>query len=134
MRETENTMSPRKLLIFIPTFNEAENAERLCRELIALNLGANLVFCDDASPDGTGEIVDRRATEFPQVSAMHRVGKLGIGSAHQDGVNYAYLHGYETLVTMDCDFTHQPSDVQRLLEVARTSGKSVAIGSRYLQS
>jgi dolichol-phosphate mannosyltransferase len=133
MRQTNN-ISPRKLLIFIPTFNEAENAESLCRELIALGLETDILFCDDASPDGTGAIVDRLATEFPQVSSMHRVGKLGIGSAHQDGVNYAYRHGYETLVTMDCDFTHQPSDVQRLLAVARTSGKSVAIGSRYLQS
>src|SRR4051812_16996980 len=101
MRQTNN-ISPRKLLIFIPTFNEAENAESLGRELIALGLEADILFCDDASPDGTGAIVDRLASEFPQVSSMHRVGKLGIGSAHQDGVNYAYLHGYETLVTMDC--------------------------------
>ncbi len=122
-----------KLLIFIPTYNEAENARRLCRELNALELGADILFCDDGSPDGTGAIVDGLAEEFPHVSALHRSGKLGIGSAHQDGIQYAYAHGYETLLTMDCDFTHQPADVARLLELARTSGEPVAIGSRYLQ-
>ncbi len=122
-----------RLLIFIPTYNEAENAERLCRELNALQLGGDIVFCDDGSPDGTGAIVDQLAAEFPNVRAMHRAGKLGIGSAHQDGITYAYEHGYETLVTMDCDFTHQPADVQRLFELARATGRAVAIGSRYMQ-
>lgn len=123
----------KKLLIFIPTFDEAENAERLCRELSALQLGADILFCDDASPDGTGKIIERLAQEFDHVRTMHRAGKLGIGSAHQDGIRYAYAHGYETLVTMDCDFTHQPADVERLLDVARKSGRAVTIGSRYLQ-
>ena len=133
MRETKNSMHPPKLLIFIPTFNEAENAERLCRELRALNTGADILFCDDASPDGTGAIVDQLAREFPHVRAMHRSGKLGIGSAHQDGINYAYDRGYATLVTMDCDFTHQPADVLRLLEAARAGREAVAIGSRYME-
>ena len=115
------SMNPNKMLIFIPTYNEAENAERLCRELVALELGADVLFCDDGSPDGTGGIVDRLANEHPRVHAMHRAGKLGIGSAHQDGIRHAYAHGYATLVTMDCDFTHQPADVQRLLKIARTN-------------
>ncbi len=131
--EAERNSPLSKLLIFIPTYNEAENAERLCHGLTALNLGADILFCDDASPDGTGALVDRLAKTHPHVKAIHRAGKLGIGSAHRDGLRYAYEHGYETLVTMDCDFTHQPADVQRLLEVARLSGSPVAIGSRYLQ-
>ncbi len=133
VHETENQSSTPTVLIFIPTYNEAENAERLGRELSALDLDADILFCDDGSPDGTGAIVDRLAEEFPHIRAMHRAGKLGIGSAHQDGIRYAYAHGYETLVTMDCDFTHQPADVQRLLEVARASGRPVAIGSRYME-
>ena len=133
VHETEKTMPSPKLLIFIPTYNEAENAERLCRELSTLDLGADILFCDDGSPDGTGEIVDRLTQKFPHVHAMHREGKLGIGSAHRDGIRYAYEHGYETLVTMDCDFTHQPADVQRLLAAARASGRAVAIGSRYME-
>jgi dolichol-phosphate mannosyltransferase len=122
-----------KVLILIPTYNEAGNAQRLCRELSALELGADILFCDDGSPDGTGEIVDELAREFSHVRAIHRPGKLGIGSAHQEGIRYAYAHGYETLVTMDCDFTHQPVDVERLLVIARASGQSVCIGSRYMK-
>ena len=71
-------------------------------------LGADILFCDDNSPDGTGDIVDELAREFSHVRVIHRSGKLGIGSAHQEGIRYAYAHGYETLVTMDCDFTHRP--------------------------
>src|SRR3984893_12156030 len=127
-------MQSSKLLIFIPTYNEAENAQRLCRELSALQLGADILFCDDGSPDGTGEIVDELAREFSHVRAIHRTGKLGIGSAHQEGIRYAYEQGYETLVTMDCDFTHQPADVERLLRVAQLSGRPIAIGSRYKES
>ena len=127
-------MPSSELLILVPTYNEAGNAERLCRELTALDLPADILFCDDGSPDGTGEIVNRLAQVFPHVRVMHRPGKLGIGSAHQDGIRYAYDHGYATLVTMDCDFTHTPADVKRLLEVAWSSGRPVSVGSRYQQS
>jgi dolichol-phosphate mannosyltransferase len=135
MRSTvlSERMNSSKLLIFIPTYNEAENAARLCQELSALDLGADILFCDDGSPDGTGAIVDRLAQEYSHVRTMHRGGKLGIGSAHREGIRYAYAQGYETLVTMDCDFTHQPTDVPRLLEAARSSGRAVAIGSRYME-
>lgn len=126
-------MQSPKLLIFIPTYNEAENAERLCRELSALQLGADILFCDDNSPDGTGEIVDELAREFLHVRAIHRSGKLGIGSAHQEGIRYAYARGYEMLITMDCDFTHQPADVERLLDAAHSSGQPVCIASRYMK-
>ena len=124
-------MKDDKLLIFIPTYNEAENVAPLCRDLTALQLDADIVFCDDNSPDGTGAIIDRLAAELPRVRALHRNGKLGIGSAHRDGIRYAYEHGYDTLLTMDCDFTHQPADVQRLVETANTSRRPVVIGSRY---
>jgi dolichol-phosphate mannosyltransferase len=126
-------MPSSKLLLFIPTHNEAENAQRLCRELSALRLGADILFCDDNSPDGTGEILDGLAREFSHVRVIHRSGKLGIGSAHQEGIRHAYAHGYDTLVTMDCDFTHQPADVQRLLTVAHSSGQPVCIASRYMK-
>ena len=127
-------MQTHSVLIFIPTYNEADNVERLCRELVALQLDADIIFCDDHSPDGTGAIVDRLASEFAHVRALHRPGKLGIGSAHQLGIQYAYQHGYKTLVTMDCDFTHQPVDVKRLLERAKSGGQPIVIGSRYRES
>ncbi len=125
-------MTNQRTLIFIPTFNEAENVERMCRELTALDLDADILFCDDNSPDGTGDIVDRLAAELPHVRAMHRPGKLGIGSAHQEGIRHAYAEGYRTLLTMDCDFTHQPADVRRLLEEAHNH--PVTVASRYMQT
>jgi dolichol-phosphate mannosyltransferase len=118
-------------LIFVPTYNERENVERLCLELLDLNLQADILFLDDNSPDGTGDIIDRLAVDHENVSAIHRRGKLGIGSAHQDGINWAYDQGYRTLITMDCDFTHRPQDVPEFLR--RSEDTDVVIGSRYMR-
>jgi dolichol-phosphate mannosyltransferase len=90
-------------LIFIPTFNEAQNVGRLFEQIWKLNLDANLLFLDDNSPDGTGEILDQIARDQPDVSVIHRVKKLGIGSAHQEGIRHAYEHGYDILITMDSE-------------------------------
>lgn len=120
------------MLIFIPTYDERDNVERMCNELLALNLDADILFVDDNSPDGTGEIIDRLAAEHPRVTAQHRAGKQGIGTAHLFGIAWAYDHGYDTLVTMDCDFTHAPSDIQRLLDASE--GYDVALGSRFMDS
>lgn len=120
-----------KHLIFVPTYNERDNAERMVRELSALDLETDILFMDDNSPDGTGEILDRLARETPRLSVIHRPGKQGIGSAHLDALRWAYEHRYEVLITLDCDFTHKPSDVPRLLEAL--SGHDLATGSRYLQ-
>ena len=122
---------PERILIFIPTYNEHENVENMARQLLALDLDADILFMDDASPDGTGEILDRLASEDTRLSVIHRSGKLGIGSAHIDGIRVAYERGYDRIVTMDCDFTHSPSDVLRLLDYA--IGYDVAVGSRYLR-
>ena len=118
-------------LIFVPTFNESDNAERMVNGLLDLNLNADLLFLDDNSPDGTGAILDRLASALPQLTVIHRSGKLGIGSAHLDAIAWAYDHGYQQLVTLDCDFTHTPADVRRLVEEA--SGYDVTVGSRYLE-
>jgi dolichol-phosphate mannosyltransferase len=120
-----------RILIFIPTYNEHENVESMAHQLLALELDADVLFMDDGSPDGTGEILDRLASENPRLSVIHRSGKLGIGSAHIDGIRLAYERGYDRLVTMDCDFTHSPADVLRLLDYAQ--GYDVAVGSRYMQ-
>lgn len=122
----------KRTLIFIPTYNECENVENMCRELLALGLDADIVFLDDNSPDGTGQIIDRLAATHPRVSAMHRTGKLGIGTAHQAGIARAYEQGYDQLITMDCDFTHSPSDLPRLM--AESEAFPVVVGSRYMRS
>lgn len=124
-------MSP-KTLIFVPTYNERDNAENMAEQLLALGLDADLLFMDDASPDGTGEILDRLAARRPRLTVLHRKGKLGIGSAHLDGIAWAYDHDYERLITMDCDFTHTPAEVLRLSEISE--GYDLTVGSRYMKA
>jgi dolichol-phosphate mannosyltransferase len=123
-------MSP-KTLIFIPTYNERENVGPMCAQIMALGLDVHLVFLDDDSPDGTGAELDRLAALYPRLRVVHRAGKSGIGSAHQDGIAFAYAERYERLVTLDCDFTHSPTLIPAFL--ARSETADVVIGSRYLE-
>ena len=81
-----------KTLIFIPTYNERENVLNICARILALELDAHILFIDDNSPDGTGQILDGLASVHSNVAVVHRPGKLGIGAAHQDGIRYAYEH------------------------------------------
>jgi dolichol-phosphate mannosyltransferase len=120
-----------RLLIPVPTYNESRNVEQLSAELLALGLGADILFIDDNSPDGTGHILDGLAHRHPEVYVVHRERKLGIGSAHRAGILRAYDRGYELLVTMDADFSHNPSDLPRLL-AALDADVGLVIGSRYL--
>jgi dolichol-phosphate mannosyltransferase len=120
-----------KTLVFIPTYNERENAQAMYRMITALELELDLLFLDDNSPDGTGALLDEIAGRDQRVHVIHRSGKLGIGSAHAEGIGWAFERGYQLLVTMDCDFTHSPSDISKLLDVAK--GCDVVVGSRYLQ-
>lgn len=125
-------MAAHKTLIFVPTYNERDNAPELFKQVLALELDVDILFLDDNSPDGTGQVLDELALAHPCLHVIHRTGKLGIGSAHVDGIHWAYDHGYARLVTMDCDFTHRPEDIPRLLEGA---GKyDVVVASRWLQS
>lgn len=125
-------MTPPRLLIFVPTYNENRNVERLCAELRALPLDADILFIDDGSPDGTGATLDRLARQHPRISVIHREGKLGIGSAHLAGITYAYDKGYDLLITLDADFSHNPADIPRLL-AARDADVDVVVASRYLE-
>lgn len=125
-------MSPARTLIFVPTYNECDNAPELYRQIRALGLDADILFLDDNSPDGTGRVLDDLGTRDPCLHVIHRSGKLGIGSAHVDGINWAYDRGYARLVTMDCDFTHMPSDIPRLLEWSDKC--DVVVASRWLRS
>lgn len=125
-------MKREKTLIFIPTYNEALNVGPMCEELTKLNLDADILFMDDNSPDGTGEKLDELAQRFPRVSVVHRPEKKGIGAAHLAGIDYAYEHRYDVLVTMDCDFTHSPSDIPKLL--AKLDEADLVVGSRWQES
>jgi dolichol-phosphate mannosyltransferase len=120
-----------RTLVFIPTYKEAENVGRLAAGILSLELDADILFIDDNSPDGTGALLEQLATDSPRIHVVHRSGKLGIGSAHQDGIRWAYDHDYSLLVTMDCDFTHSPVLIPEFL--AEASQYDVVIGSRYLK-
>jgi dolichol-phosphate mannosyltransferase len=127
-------MEKGRTLIFIPTYDERENVGPICEQIVALGLDADVAFMDDNSPDGTGLAIDELAAKLPRVLALHRSGKLGIGSAHRAGIAYAYDHGYARLVTMDCDFTHSPSDIPRMLAAMEKTEAALVAGSRFQQS
>lgn len=122
-----------KATIVIPTYNEAENVRPMSRALLALELPAlDILIVDDESPDGTGRIASELATEHAgQIHVLHRTGQRGLGRAYIDGFRWALKHGAEAVVQMDCDFSHAPKDVPRLL--AGLQECDVAVGSRYVQ-
>src|SRR5580704_9464340 len=122
----------RKILVFVPTYDERDNVQPMLAELVRHVPGADIVFMDDNSPDGTGQLLDELAKGEPRLKVIHRAGKLGIGGAHLDGIAYAYDQGYDTLVTLDCDFTHSPADIPLLL--ARSGDAHLTIGSRFLEA
>jgi dolichol-phosphate mannosyltransferase len=122
----------RKTLIFIPTYNELENVEKIFSEILKLKLDADLLFLDDNSPDGTGQLIDKLVQKHPnEAFVIHRQGKLGIGSAHKVGIRWAYEKKYDTLITMDCDFTHSPEYILDFIKHKQKA--SIIIGSRYIQ-
>lgn len=119
-----------RTLICIPTYNERENVTPMCEQILSLGLDATLLFVDDGSPDGTGELLDALAARHPRVRVVHRAVKAGIGSAHLLGIYLAYDEKYDQLITLDCDFTHSPSLIPRFLKRGRTA--EVVVGSRHL--
>jgi len=115
--------------ICLPTYNERDNVEQMLRALAPL--GVRVLVIDDSSPDGTGEIADRVAAELDGVSVLHRDRKEGLGPAYIAGFRRALAEGAEYVISMDCDFSHDPADVPRLI-AACDGGADVAIGSRYV--
>jgi dolichol-phosphate mannosyltransferase len=115
--------------VCLPTYNERENLEKMVRSLEPL--GVSVLVIDDNSPDGTGEIADRLAAEFPNVSVLHREHKEGLGPAYLAGFRRALADGADVVLEMDCDFSHDPKDVPRLIEACE-GGADLALGSRYV--
>jgi dolichol-phosphate mannosyltransferase len=117
-------------LVFVPTYDERDNAPRMVQALHSLSLDADILFVDDNSPDGTGNLLEELRNHYPRLLVHHRTGRLGIGSAHSEAILWAYNAGYCRLVTLDCDFTHSPSDIPRLLE-RLDADVDVVVGSRW---
>jgi dolichol-phosphate mannosyltransferase len=116
--------------VCLPTYNERENLEKMVRALGGK--GVKVLVVDDNSPDGTGEIADRLAAELDYVSVLHRESKEGIGRAYIAAFEHLLAQGEsELILEMDCDFSHDPNDVPRLI-AACEAGADLALGSRYV--
>jgi dolichol-phosphate mannosyltransferase len=122
-----------QLTIVIPTYNEAENLPKMISALFELPIpDMKLIVVDDNSPDQTGLIADDYMNQFPgRISVIHRVGKLGLGSAYIQGFRKAIDDGAEAVGQMDADFSHSPEKVVPMLSVLETC--DVVLGSRYIQ-
>jgi dolichol-phosphate mannosyltransferase len=120
--------------LVLPTYNEAENIERLVGAALpelARTGDHRILIVDDGSPDGTGQIADRLATEHDAVEVLHRTAKEGLGRAYIAGFHRALAGGAERVMEMDADFSNDPSDIPRLVEQAE-AGADLVLGSRYI--
>jgi dolichol-phosphate mannosyltransferase len=118
--------------VCLPTYNERENLEQMLRALAGvLRDGDRVLVVDDNSPDGTGELAERLGEELQFVDVLHRERKEGLGPAYLAGFRRALADGAELVLEMDCDFSHDPKDVPRLI-AAVERGADLALGSRYV--
>jgi len=122
-----------RAMVCLPTYNERENLEPMVRALGGQldTTRDRVLVLDDNSPDGTGQIADALAAELPWVEVLHRPGKAGLGPAYIAGFRQALAAGAELVLEIDCDFSHDPKDVLRLI-AACESGADVALGSRWV--
>ncbi|HEY8340992.1 MAG TPA: polyprenol monophosphomannose synthase [Egibacteraceae bacterium] len=123
-----------RALVVIPTYNEVASLEAVVTRVLAAaeDAGADVsvLVVDDASPDGTGELADRLAAADPRVAVLHRPAKGGLGPAYVAGFRWGLARGFDALVEMDADLSHDPADVPRLLHTL--GGADLVIGSRYV--
>lgn len=125
-----------KIIVVLPTYNEAENLENMIEALMALSLDDELsvLVVDDNSPDGTGAIADRLAGERPErVGVVHRTAKEGLGRAYIHGFREALARGADAILQMDCDFSHSPGYIPQMIDTLKTTGCDIVIGSRYVK-
>ncbi|MBP0456810.1 polyprenol monophosphomannose synthase [Streptomyces montanisoli] len=121
-----------RILVVVPTYNEAGNITSVTTRLRAAVPGADVLIADDDSPDGTGRIADELAESDERVHVLHRPGKRGLGAAYVAGFRWGIERGYDVLVEMDADGSHRPEELPRLL-AALDAGADVALGSRWVE-
>ena len=120
-----------RTLIVLPTFNEADNIVEVLQKLRAVVPEASVLVVDDSSPDGTADLVEKVAEEIGEVWVMRRPVKSGLGSAYRDGFRHGLAAGYDVMVEMDSDLSHDPAALPSLLAAA-ADGAALALGSRYI--
>jgi dolichol-phosphate mannosyltransferase len=120
-------------IVIIPTYKEKENIRAITEAVFGLHQGYHILVIDDNSPDGTAQIVKDLMVTYPeQLFLLERSGKLGLGTAYITGFNWALERGYQYIMEMDADFSHNPADLERLYLVCKSGETDVAIGSRYV--
>ncbi|ACY97915.1 MULTISPECIES: polyprenol monophosphomannose synthase [Thermomonospora] len=119
-----------RVLVIIPTYNERDNLEPIVGRVRTAMPEVDVLVVDDASPDGTGEVADRLAAADEQVNVLHRAGKDGLGAAYIAGFRWALERGYDVLVEMDADGSHQPEELPALLEALTEA--DLVIGARWI--
>ena len=128
-------MNVSKALVIIPTYNEKENITLIIETVFSLPKDFDILVIDDGSPDGTAEIVKQLQVHYnktkPQLHLLQRSGKLGLGTAYIEGFRYALAHGYDFILEMDADFSHDPKDLVSLYLACSEGGSDLSIGSRY---
>lgn len=120
-----------RILVIIPTFNEFESLPVILERVRASVPEAHILVADDNSPDGTGRLADEFADRDSQIHVMHRLGKEGLGAAYLAGFSWALQQGYDVVVEMDADGSHQPEQLPRLLEALRDA--DLVLGSRWVE-
>ena len=126
-------MSEQDVIVIIPTYNEAHNIGKLIDLVIALDDRINILVIDDASPDGTADIVKQKKRSLEdRLFLLEREGKLGLGTAYVLGFKFALEDNYRFICEMDADFSHSPSDLMKLINAVRSGEADLAIGSRYI--
>ena len=123
-------------LVIIPTYNEIENIQIILKAIFSLQLNFHVLVVDDQSPDGTADAVKQlmeNKAYKDQLFIKERRGKLGLGTAYIAGFKWAIENGYEYIFEMDADFSHKPTDLERLYKTCKEDGYDVAIGSRYVK-
>ncbi len=120
-------------IVIIPTYNEIENIANIIDAVMRLEDNFDVLVIDDASPDGTQDVVKEKMKQYPgRVNMECRAGKLGLGTAYIHGFKWALAKGYDYLIEMDADFSHNPEDLPRLLNECKNNNADMAIGSRYI--
>jgi dolichol-phosphate mannosyltransferase len=122
--------TPVRTCVVTPTFNEAENIDEFLREVRGALPDAHILVVDDSSPDGTAELVERMKQDLNEITVLSRPQKSGLGSAYRDGFKWAIDAGYELVVEMDADLSHQPSALPKMVAAAEPA--ALVIGSRYV--
>jgi dolichol-phosphate mannosyltransferase len=121
-----------RTVVIIPTYNERDNVQRMADAVMALGDPFHILFVDDNSPDGTADLIREKQSEYPdRIFLEERTGKLGLGTAYIHGFKWAMKQQYDYIFEMDCDFSHNPSDLPRLLAACTEQGAQLSIGSRY---